>query len=101
MTSPTTPTDTDLAEMAGKLSKAQRAGLLSAVEKDDGALRSPRWICSDADRVRGPLLAAGLVYLAVPMFAWRSSRRDIVLTPLGLALRNYLLRTTKETNSGK
>jgi hypothetical protein len=79
-------TDPDVAEVAGRLSAAQRKAILSA--KASG--NPERWICCDANRVRGPLLAKGLIYLAVPMFSWRSERRDVALTDFGIRVRQYL-----------
>lgn len=83
MTSPTTPTDTDLAEMAGRLTKAQRNELRAVRDEDRGCL---------ARGDQAELVKAGL---AVPPMG----SSFYYLSRLGQQLRSYLLRTTKETNS--
>lgn len=81
--------ETDLAAIAGKLSRGQRAAVLSAKVHAFGNYPD-RWVCPDAGRVAKRLGQLGLTYLAFPLMAWRSDRRDVCLTPLGLRLRAFL-----------
>ncbi|MBC3943344.1 hypothetical protein [Sphingomonas albertensis] len=88
---PTTNTEAgSVADVAAKLTEAQRAVVLGAIETPDGPHRDTRWRCQNAGRVKKRLLDLGLVYLVIPMFSWRSDVRDVILTPLGLAVRQHL-----------
>lgn len=79
--------EAEVARIAKGLAKAQREAILGAVQIHDG-----RWKCFHVGRVAAKLYAAGFAYPAAPIFAWRSTRRDTILTPLGLAVRDHLGR---------
>jgi hypothetical protein len=78
-------TDAEVAAIARRLTKPQREAIFRAEERRPG-----RWHVPNAGRVRDKLHAMGLVYLAVPDFSWRSSRRDTVLSDLGLRVAQHL-----------
>lgn len=77
--------DDEAMRIAGTLTKAQCMAVLAAQER-----RKDRWHVPNAGRVRAKLFALQLAYPAVPDFAWRSDKRDTVLTSLGLRVRASL-----------
>lgn len=89
MSTPMTP---DVPGICASLTKAQRTAIIDAREAGHNINGTPRWRCHNAGRVQAKLVSLGIAFLAVPMFSWRSDRRDVCLTPLGFAVRAHLLK---------